>query len=262
MVKIILVCLLAGIGAGLGTGFAGLSAACFITPMLVAFLDVPVFEAVGIALSSDVLASAISAYTYKQSNNIDVKRGRYLLVSVIVFTIVGSFIAYLFSSSKAGNTTLGYISIVSSLLLGINFILKPQSPSRGDKLSKYQGMTQVSLIIGAIIGFICGFQGAGGGMMMLFALVTILSFDMKCAVGTSVFIMTFTALIGAIAHFIMYGQPNYLYLVLCIIFTFIFARLGAVWANKLSTKASYLIVGILLTVSGIAMLINKIFGIA
>jgi len=262
MIKIIIVCLFAGIGAGLGTGFAGLSAACFITPMLIAFLDVPTFEAVGIALSSDVLASAISAYTYKQSGNIDIKRGKFLLISVICFTIVGSFIAFIFSSTETGNTTLGYFSIISSLLLGINFIVKPKSPSKGQNHEKLQGKTWVSIIVGCIIGLICGFQGAGGGMMMLFALVTILAFEMKCAVGTSVFIMTFTALIGAITHFLMYGEPNYLYLILCIIFTFIFARLGAVWANKLSTKASYLIVGVLLTVSGIAMLINKIFGIA
>ena len=58
------VCFLAGMGAGLGTGFAGMSAAAVITPMLVSFLDMNTYNAVGIALASDVLASAISAYTY------------------------------------------------------------------------------------------------------------------------------------------------------------------------------------------------------
>ena len=33
-----IVCLLAGLGAGLGTGFAGMSAAAVISPMLIAFL--------------------------------------------------------------------------------------------------------------------------------------------------------------------------------------------------------------------------------
>ena len=58
-----LVCFVAGIGAGLGTGFAGMSAAAVISPMLITFLGMPAYEAVGIALSSDVLASAVSAYT-------------------------------------------------------------------------------------------------------------------------------------------------------------------------------------------------------
>ena len=59
-----IVCFIAGIGAGLGTGFAGMSAAAVISPMLITFLDMPAYEAVGIALASDVLASAVSAYTY------------------------------------------------------------------------------------------------------------------------------------------------------------------------------------------------------
>ena len=60
----IIVTFFAGMGAGLGTGFAGMSAAAVITPMLVTFLEMEPYAAVGIALSSDVLASAVSAYTY------------------------------------------------------------------------------------------------------------------------------------------------------------------------------------------------------
>ena len=58
-----IICFLAGIGAGLGTGFAGMSAAAVISPMLITFLHMEPYAAVGIALASDVLASAISAWT-------------------------------------------------------------------------------------------------------------------------------------------------------------------------------------------------------
>ena len=51
-----------------------------------------------------------------------------------------------------------------------------------------------SLVCGIGIGFICGFMGAGGGMMMLLILTSVLGYELKTAVGTSVFIMTFTAL--------------------------------------------------------------------
>lgn len=60
----ILVTFFAGMGAGLGTGFAGMSAAAVISPMLITFLGMKPYMAVGIALSSDVLASAASAYEY------------------------------------------------------------------------------------------------------------------------------------------------------------------------------------------------------
>ena len=60
----IFIYILAGLGAGVGTGLAGLSAAAVISPMLITFLGFPAYEAVGISLASDVLASAVSAYTY------------------------------------------------------------------------------------------------------------------------------------------------------------------------------------------------------
>ena len=83
------ICLIAGIGAGLGTGFAGMSAAAVISPMLITFLGLPAYEAVGIALASDVLASAISAYTYGKNKNLDIRNGLVMMVTVLIFTLVG-----------------------------------------------------------------------------------------------------------------------------------------------------------------------------
>ena len=51
----IIVTFFAGMGAGLGTGFAGMSAAAVISPILITFLGIDPYIAVGIALSSDVL---------------------------------------------------------------------------------------------------------------------------------------------------------------------------------------------------------------
>ena len=70
-----IVCFIAGAGAGIGTGFAGMSAAAAISPMLIAFLGMPAYEAVGIALASDVLASGVSSITYGKNKNLDVKMG-------------------------------------------------------------------------------------------------------------------------------------------------------------------------------------------
>ena len=68
LVKFI-VCVVAGLGAGIGTGLAGLSAAAVISPMLITFLGFPAYQAVDISLASDVLASAASAYTYGKNRN-------------------------------------------------------------------------------------------------------------------------------------------------------------------------------------------------
>ncbi len=59
MLKTVIVCIISGIAAGVGTGFTGLSAATVIAPMLISFLGCPWYEAVGIGLASDVLAAAV-----------------------------------------------------------------------------------------------------------------------------------------------------------------------------------------------------------
>lgn len=88
----IIICILAGLGAGLGTGFAGMSAAAVISPMLITFLHMDPYLAVGIALASDVLASAASAYTYGKNKNLDIKNGVIMMISVLCFSLVGSYI--------------------------------------------------------------------------------------------------------------------------------------------------------------------------
>lgn len=183
----VLVCFLAGAGAGIGTGFAGMSAAAVIGPMLITFLDIPAYSAVGIGLASDVLASAVSAYTYKKNQNLDVKNGLVMMVFVLLFTMVGSFVA-----SLVPNSTMGNFSVFMTMLLGVKFIVKPVMTTR-EAMEAIPRKTRMikSVIGGIVIGFICGFVGAGGGMMMLLVLTTLLGYELKCAVGTSVFVMTF-----------------------------------------------------------------------
>ena len=158
-----IVCLVAGIGAGLGTGFAGMSAAAVISPMLITFLDMDPYMAVGIALASDVLASAASAYTYGKNKNIDIKNGIVMMIFVLLFTLVGSFV-----SSKVPSTTMGGFSFVMTLFLGIKFIVKPvtEPKARLTQATPKQKIVR-SALCGAMVGFICGFIGAGGGMMCL-----------------------------------------------------------------------------------------------
>ena len=178
-----IICFIAGIGAGLGTGFAGMSAAAVISPMLITFLGLPAYEAVGIALVKPVM-------TTKESM---------------------------------------------------------QAVSAKKRILQ-------SVICGILVGFICGFVGAGGGMMMLLILTGILGYELKTAVGTSVFIMTFTALTGAISHFAIGGMPDMLCLLFCVVSTLLWARIAARFANKASAVTLNRVTGIVLAVLGCAIL--------
>ena len=253
---IILVTFLAGMGAGLGTGFAGMSAAAVISPMLITFLGMDPYIAVGIALASDVLASAVSSYTYGKNKNLDIKNGLLMMAAVLVFTIVGSYV-----SSLVPATTMGGFSTVMTLFLGIKFIVKPVMTTKQDMeaVSKKKKIIG-SLLCGAMVGFICGFVGAGSGMMMLLILTSVLGYELKTAVGTSVFIMTFTAFTGAVSHFSFGDTPDLLVMGLCIVFTFVWARIAAVFANKAKPATLNRAIGIVLTVLGVVILGFKYLG--
>lgn len=117
-----------------------------------------------------------------------------------------------------------------------------------------------SVICGIIIGFICGFIGAGGGMMMLLILTSVLGYELKTAVGTSVFIMTFTALTGAVSHFAIGGTPDWTVWILCVVFTFLWARIAAVFANKATPKTLNRATGVILVVLGVAVMAFSVLG--
>ena len=247
----LLICLLAGMGAGLGTGFAGMSAAAVISPMLITFLNMPAYQAVGVALASDVLASAASAFTYYRNKNLDVRNGLIMMAAVLAMTMVGSW-----ASSLMPNSTMGSFSTVMTLLLGVKFLVRPVMTTRQtmEGVSRARRAVQ-SLISGALVGFICGFVGAGGGMMMLLVLTSVLGYELKTAVGTSVFIMAFTALTGAASHFAIGGVPDPAVLALCVVFTLLFAQLGARLANRAPTRTLNRVVGVILVILGGAILL-------
>ena len=247
----IFISLLAGLGAGLGTGFAGMSAAAVIAPMLITFLGVEPYMAVGIALASDVLASAASAATYYRNKNIDIKNGIVMMTCVLLFTVVGSWAASLMPHSVMGN-----FSTFVTMLLGIKFIVKPVVTTKESMagVSRKKRIIQ-SVICGSMVGFICGFVGAGGGMMMLLLLTAVMGYELKTAVGTSVFIMAFTALTGSVSHFTIGGLPDLGTLTLCVGFTLLFALIAAKFANKAEPKILNRVVGVILVILGIAILL-------
>ena len=262
----VLVCIFAGLGAGLGTGFAGMSAAAVIVPMLTVFLGADIyslgidhFTAVAIALASDVLASAVSTITYAKHKNIDLKHSWVLFVSVIAATVGGTFVASFVTKTHTGNNIMEGVSMFVMLSLGIRFLFFPPKPNNEKMLSLTPTSRVVrSIVCGIAIGFVCGFVGAGGGIMMLLLLTSVLGFDVKTAVGTSVFIMTFTALTGSVSHFAIDVTglvDHWGVLVGCILSTLVFAQVASLIANRVKTKVLNYVVGGLLTVMSVVLIL-------
>lgn len=248
---------LAGLGAGIVTGLAGLSAAVIITPMLVSLCGWQSYDAVTVALASDVLASLLSAYTYYKNGNIDRKRGSYVTVTAFMGTIVGSYCGYLFSRNNPDG--LGYLSMATTILLGVKFLYKPVTGGMDQAVSKkIDNQTRKAMVFGAVIGWVCGFTGSGGGVLMLMVFTIILGYNLKIAVGTSTMIMTLVALTGAVSHISM-GAGIYPFPMACIILSCLFgAVVSARFANRCEIKKLNRVVGCVLLILGIATLVIKI----
>jgi len=253
MFLVILITLIAGIGAGLGTGFAGMSAAVVITPLITNFLGIDSYVAVGIALASDVLASLASAIVYGVHKHINLKKSWLLLVCILFSTVVGSIV-----SNWIPESTLGFFSIFFTAGMGLKFILSPIKKTKNEvaKLESDDRHIRCA-IFGSIIGFCCGFVGAGGGIMLLFVLTYILGYDLKTAVGTSVLMMSIIALVGSYSHIVIDSTPNWLVLFLCAGFTLVFAQIGSFIANRAKEKTLNITVGIIIIIISVAVFLVR-----
>ncbi len=253
--------IIASLGAGIGTGLAGLSAATVMVPILIVLCpsfsgETGAYQATAIALASDILGSAVTAYTYAEHKNIDLKRGWIMLVCILCMCTVGSYAAF-----RVGNVVLGSFTLFLTFCIGIRFLVKPDS-SREDRPDKGQPLdlkgVLISLFFGITIGFGTGFVGTGGGMMMLVVFTMFLGMELKTAVGTSTFIMTFTALIASISHILIH--PAILFekwpvMIICITTATAASLISARFANRVSSRTVGLTTGIVLTLLGAAMLV-------
>ena len=253
--------ILAALGAGIGTGLAGLSAATVMVPILIVLCpsfsgETGAYQATAIALASDILGSAATTITYSKHKNIDLKRGWIMLTCILSMSTVGSFVAWL-----AGNVVLGSFTLFLTFFIGIRFLIKPDTSrentvGKGEKLD-WKGVV-ISLFFGLTIGFGTGFVGTGGGMMMLVVFTAFLGMELKTAVGTSTFIMTFTALIASISHIIIHPAivlERWDVLLICIVVATAASLFSARFANRVKSRTVGLVTGVVLTVLGAAMLI-------
>ena len=255
-----IVVIIAAMLAGIGTGLVGLSAATAMVPLMIVLC--PTFQgehgaymATAIALASDILGSAVTTAVYAKNKNIDLKHGWLLTVCIISMCAIGSIAAY-FTHQQV----LGGFSLFLCVAIGIRFLVKPGSKEESSegagqvKLSAKE--IAVSLFFGLTIGFGTGFFGSGGGMMMLIVFTAMLGYGRKTAVGTSTFIMTFTALIASVSHILI--EPTIIlecwdHLLIAIVTATFFSLVSARFANKVNSTVVGYVTGAILLVLGLVL---------
>jgi len=254
----IVVALIAGWGAGVVTGFVGASAAVTVVPMLVIFLGIDPYIAIGVSLGTDVVCSLVSTMGYARHSNVDYVEGLIMAISTMSASQIGSYVSKGIPAQGLGGAT-GIIILV----MGISFIRKPITTRVSElrdriNLRYFEHNRRAwGILMGLVIGLMSGFTGAGGGEAMFIILVFILGYEVHMAVGTSVMIMTFTALSGLIGH-ALYAPVPLAILLISWVGGAIGAIAAAAYANRISEDQLSKVAGICFVILGALMTINQL----
>lgn len=190
---------------GLTLGLLGGGGSILIVPILVYLFGIAPSIATGYSLFIVGLAAMIGAHRYSKQNLIDYKTGA--IFALPAFLGVFSARHYVVPSLPQTIISIGSVVVTKDALIMLVFavvmLLASISMIRGRKATSAEDEKKVvhynyPLIIleGLIVGLVTGFVGAGGGFLIIPALVILANLPMKMAVGTSLMIISFKSLLG------------------------------------------------------------------
>lgn len=184
---------------GTAVGLLGGGGSVLTLPLLVHVGGQSMHEAVVGSLAVVAAASGVGALTHWRAGNLD---GR-LALSVggggVLGAILGARLSHL-----VPETWLGY-AFATVMLITALAMLRPRcaEPSGGTTSPEEAFAWGQALrlgLVGIVTGLLAGFLGAGGGFLVVPALVLVGQVGMRRAVGTSLAIITVQAVTGFISH--------------------------------------------------------------
>ena len=193
--------------AGATMGLIGGGGSILTVPILVYLLEIPPVLATGYSLFVVGLSALVGSVNYFKLGLVNLKAGTIFAVPAFV----GVFLArkYLVPALPVeifnlGNLVVGRDLIVMGVFATV-MILASVSMIRGGSESEQEGELQFNYPLialeGLIVGAVTGFVGAGGGFLIIPALVVLAKLPMKQAVGTSLMIIAVKSLFGFLGDF-------------------------------------------------------------
>ena len=188
--------------AGATMGLIGGGGSILTVPILVYLLEIPPVLATGYSLFVVGLSALVGSVNYFKLGLVNLKAGTIFAVPAFV----GVFLARKFlvpalpvEILNLGNLVVGRDLIVMGVFATV-MILASVSMIRGGSESEQEGELQFNYPLialeGLIVGAVTGFVGAGGGFLIIPALVVLAKLPMKQAVGTSLMIIAVKSLFG------------------------------------------------------------------
>lgn len=247
--------LIAGFGAGIITGFIGASAVVFMAGFLILFLGYTPYAAIGLSLITDFFAALGGIYFYRKSKNLNLKHGILITIFATSFSLISGFFSKIIPHSILGNS-FGFVILIT----GISFMMNPLRFKNKKILKYFENKKNIfSVLAGIAIGIFSGIFGVGGGITILLILIYVFDYPIKTAVGTSIFIMAFTALAGGIGH-VAGTAISAEEIILTSLGGIIGGIISSKYANKIKEESLFKIIGGILIIISIAVILTGFKG--
>ncbi len=191
-----------GLLAGLVTGFSGASGVMVVIPLATLLLELPIHQAIGTSLLSDVLISMPVTWSYWRYG--DVRLGK------VLYLLTGALVGAQFGAHEAGTVSSTFLALALSAFLvgmgaamyrrGLPKVRFGRMSNSEVEVPSFLSHPLTLLGIGFLLGLMTGFFGAGGGLLAFSCLYFVLRLPLREAVGTSAAFMLFAALSGALGY--------------------------------------------------------------
>ena len=143
------------------------------------------------------------------------------------------------------------------MILAATMMIREKKP----KNFSFKNNPILVLTEGLVVGVVTGFVGAGGGFLIIPALVLLAGLEMKIAIGTSLIIIALKSIIGFGGDLFGGFQTNWLFVVYVMIATLLGVILGSLFSKKLSGDELKKYFGIMVLVVGFYIVVEQIINI-
>ena len=230
------------IGMGSVLGLIGAGGSILTVPILVYLVGVETVTATGYSLLVVGLTSLIGVYHYYKKQQIEVRIAVIFAVPALIAVyltrryLVPAMPDHFFDVGSLAITKELFIMLLFAvlMLLAAVLMIRPSNKTKADKpltKRKYGMITVEGLAVGSLTGLV----GAGGGFMIIPALVLLAGLEMEVAVGTSLLIISAKSLLGFVGDLQAGIQLDYWMLSMFILCTGAGVTIGTIVSRKISS---------------------------
>ncbi|WP_077617066.1 sulfite exporter TauE/SafE family protein [Bacillus sinesaloumensis] len=224
----LLIYVVLGLSIGIMSGFFGIGGGFILTPTLILLGFSPV-TAIATSLLYTVATSLSGVTAHFRLNNIKWETSIIIGISGIIATQLAHPFVILLERYQLENTVIPLMYLALILYFSIS-ILVSKSPSKEQPTSKTEYSYIKIVLIGLFAGFISTALGVGGGFIIVPLLISILSYQTKYAVGTSL-LSVFMIVAAGFTTYASSVQLDYAIIGILIVGALIGGQIGAKVTN-------------------------------